>query len=104
MLKRILSLAIVLNLTIATGIGVYATETEFTLPVSGELTQNSGTGQDSVTGIGSQPQSDLGNTQAGSQNNGTADGGTAISGDSSLPIVEENATKYNKMMNRELII
>ena len=29
MLKRILSLAIVLNLTFATGIGVYATETEF---------------------------------------------------------------------------
>lgn len=102
MLKRILSLAIVLNLTFATGIGVYATETEFTLPVSGELTQNFGTGQDSVTGIGSQPQADMSNTQSGSQQGGSNDGGTAISGDSSLPIVEENATKYNKMMNREL--
>ncbi len=100
MLKRILSLAIVLSITFATGIGVNATETEFTLPVSGEFTENSGTGQDSVTGIGSQPS--LVGTTDSNKNSKSNQGGTSISGDSSMPIVEENATKYNKMMNREL--
>ncbi len=99
MLKRILSLAIVLNLTFATGIGVFATETEFTLPVSGEFTDNSGTGEDLVTGIGSVPKANSSDNNAADSTN---QGGTAISGDSSMPIVEENATKYNKMMNREL--
>ncbi len=101
MLKRILSLAIVFNLTFATGIGVFATETEFTLPVSGEFTENSGTGQGSVTGIGSTP-SQNGTSDLNTANNVTNQDSTAISGDSSMPIVEENATKYNKMMNREL--
>lgn len=99
MLKRILSFAIVLSLSFATGIGVYGTETEFTLPVSGELTSTPGTGG-SVTGIGSTPKTDYSSPQ--DNTNGSQRGTTGISGDSSLPVVEENATKYNKMMNEEL--
>ncbi len=101
MLKRILSLATVLSLTFATGIGANATETEFTLPVSGEFTENSGTGQDSVTGIGSDP-SDMAAQEKEAKSNASASETAPITGESGMPIVEENATKYNKMMDGEL--
>lgn len=95
MLKRILSLAIVLSMTFATGIGAYATETEFTLPVSGELNTASGTGEGSVTGIGSQPKATV-------RNDGNVSGSDGITTENSQPIVEENATKYNSMMDTKL--
>ena len=98
MLKRILSFAIVLSLTFATGIGVYGTETEFTLPVSGELMGEAGPGG-AVTGIGQTPKTDYSQLQENSNRSVTENETT---NDSSLPIVEENATKYNKMMNEQL--
>ncbi len=98
MLKRILSFAIVLSLTFATGIGVYGTETEFTLPVSGELMSDAGSGG-AVTGIGQTPKNDYSQSQESSIRSVTQ---SEASNDSSLPIVEENATKYNKMMNEQL--
>lgn len=102
MLKRILSLAIVLSLTFATGMGVYATETEFTLPVSGEFVENSGTGQGSVTGVGSAPRTTYEDSGSGIQMPDTDSAKAEASEEGSLPTVEENATKYNKMMNTEL--
>ena len=95
MLKRILSLAIVLSMTFATGIGAYATETEFTLPVSGELNTASDTGEGSVTGIGSQPKTTV-------QEDGNVSGPDGTTTENSQPIVEENATKYNSMMDTRL--
>ncbi|MBE7011666.1 MAG: S-layer homology domain-containing protein [Ruminococcaceae bacterium] len=97
MLKRILSFAIVLSLTFATGIGVYGTETEFTLPVSGELMSDAGSGG-AVTGIGQTPKSNYSQSQS-NPSSGSSDNTTS---DNSVPIVEENATKYNKMMNEHL--
>lgn len=98
MLKRILSFAIVLSITFATGIGVYGTETEFTLPVSGELTGNAGSGG-TVTGIGQTPKSNYSQTQDSSMRSISENPSTT---DNSMPIVEENATKHNKMMNEHL--
>lgn len=93
MLKRILSLAMALSLVLAAGIDVFAAKTEFTLPVSGEVLTETDADDGSVTGIGSSVHS------YDSENSGSSSGGDAISWDSSLPIVEENATKYNKMMD-----
>lgn len=98
MLKRILSFAIVLSITFATGIGVYGTETEFTLPVSGELTGDAGSGG-TVTGIGQTPKSNYSQTQDSSMRSISENPSTT---DNSMPIVEENATKHNKMMNEQL--
>jgi hypothetical protein len=89
MLKRILSFAIVLSLTFATGIGVYGTETEFTLPVSGELMGETGMGG-AVTGIGQTPKTDYSQPQENSNRSINQNENTT---DNSLPIVEEKATK-----------
>ncbi|MBR2916660.1 MAG: S-layer homology domain-containing protein, partial [Clostridia bacterium] len=102
MLKKILSLVIVFSITLATGIGVYGTETEFTLPVSGEYSAPGNTEDGSVSGIGSVPKSDY-TPDATAQNQGAKSGiNPMMTQDNSTPIVEENATKHNKMMNREL--
>ena len=102
MLKKILSLAIVLSLTLATGIGVYGTEAVFTLPVSGEFTSQDGTGDSSVTGIGSAIKSDYSANETAPSENARSGINPMTTMDNSTPIVEENATKHNKMMNREL--
>lgn len=92
MLKKILSLVTVFSICLSSGTGVFATETEFTLPVSGTLTsadEHSG----SVTGIGQTPQSSYTPQEYGEVNSEDL---------SAKPSVEENATKYNKMMNEQL--
>ncbi len=101
MVKKILSLAIVISITLATGIGVYGTETEFTLPVSGELTNANDTADGSVSGIGSPVKSDYSQNTDAAQNNKSGINALTTQ-DNSMPIVEENATKHNKMMNKEL--
>lgn len=117
MFKRIFSLAIVLSILSATGIGAFAAETEFTLPVSGEVSSEMERGGSSVTGVGQEIDSENSGTAArNTKNNNSGASSTsessmpgnnsnspaALSGESENPIVEENATKYNKMMNREL--
>ncbi len=102
MSKRILSFAIVLSLLFANGIGVFATETEFTLPVSGDFTQNSAS-KDSVTGIGSTPQSDYDSEKEHSDGSAAKARENAVTTEGNgTPAVEENATKNNKMMDNEL--